>query len=100
MEIHANSHDNDAPHHLYAIFDVERNTVFKYGISGKPLLSDGSSPRADEQVQLYNRVVGMKRFFATIILADIQGRKEAERIENDYITAYRNTHGTNPIGNL
>ncbi len=100
MKMHANSHDNDAAHHLYAIFDVERNTIFKYGISGKPLLSDGFSPRADEQVQLYNRVVGMKRFFATVILTDIKGRKEAERIENDYITTYRNINGTNPIGNL
>ena len=100
MKIHANSHDNDAVHHLYEIFDVERNTVFKYGISGKPLLSDGSSARADEQVNLYNRVVGMKRFFARVILSDIPGRKEAEAIESEYITKYKKIHGSNPIGNL
>ncbi len=31
MKMHANSHDNDAVHHLYAIFDVERNTISNMG---------------------------------------------------------------------
>ena len=44
MKPHANSHENDAEHHLYEIFDVERNAVYKYGICGKPLLPDGTSP--------------------------------------------------------
>jgi URI fold toxin 2 len=47
MKVHANSHDNNATHHLYMIFDVERNTVFKYGISGRSLSDDGLSPRAN-----------------------------------------------------
>jgi URI fold toxin 2 len=100
MKIHANSHDNDALHHLYEIFDVERDAVFKYGISGRPLLSDGSSPRADEQINLYNRVVGMKRFFARIILTDIEGRKTAEIIENEYISSFISIYGEKPKGNL
>ncbi|MEY4905383.1 MAG: hypothetical protein RLZZ292_3198 [Bacteroidota bacterium] len=100
MKKHANSHDNDALHHLYEIFDVECNTVFKYGISGRPLHSDGSSPRADEQVNLFNRVVGMKRFFARIILTDIDGRKTAEDIENQYIENYKMTQGEKPRGNV
>lgn len=64
MKPHANSHENDAEHHLYEIFDVERDNIFKYGICGKPLNADGSSPRSNEQIMLYNRVVGMVRFFA------------------------------------
>jgi hypothetical protein len=100
MKVHANSHDNDAPHHLYMIFDVERNTIFKYGISGRPLLDDGSSPRANEQVELFNRVVGMKRFFAEVLVTDIEGRRNAEIIENQYINDYKALHGDRPRGNL
>ena len=100
MKIHANSHDNDAVHHLYEIFDVERGNIFKYGISGRPLLIDGSSPRANEQVELFNRVVGMKRFFAKVIVDDIQGRKFAETIETEYINNYFALHQQKPRGNL
>lgn len=97
---HANSHENDADHHLYEIFDVERDNVFKYGICGKPLNDDGSSPRANEQVALFNWVVGMVRFFATILLTGIKGRKQAEEIEDDYVRAYKEKYGENPPGNV
>ena len=100
MKIHANSHENDAKHHLYEIYDVERDNVFKYGICGKPLNTDGTSPRANEQVGLFNRVVGMARFFAYIIEVDINGRKRAEDIETEYITAFREKFGQNPPGNV
>jgi URI fold toxin 2 len=100
MRPHANSHENDALHHLYAIFDVERNTIYKYGICGKPLNSDGSSPRANEQTKIYNRVVGMVRFFSFILLIEIEGRKLAEEIEQEYIDAFCKKNGSNPRGNL
>ena len=100
MRPHANSHENDALHHLYAIFDVERNTIYKYGICGKPLNSDGSSPRANEQTKVYNRVVGMVRFFSFILLVEIEGRKLAEEIEQEYIDAFYKKNGFNPSGNL
>ena len=40
MKPHANSHENDAEHHLYEIFDVERDNIFKlpHFISPQPLL--------------------------------------------------------------
>jgi len=85
MKPHANSHENDALHHLYEIYDVERNSIFKYGISGKPLNPDGSSPRANDQIALFNRVAGMVRFFAKVLLTDIPGRKRAEEIERLWI---------------
>ncbi|MFN0037461.1 MAG: hypothetical protein ACKVUS_20565 [Saprospiraceae bacterium] len=100
MKPHANSHENNAEHHLYEIFDAERNDTCKYGICGKPLNPDGSSPRANEQVSLFNRVVGMARFFARVILVNIPGRKIAEELESEHIDAYRNKHGSNPPGNL
>jgi URI fold toxin 2 len=100
MKPHGNAHDNNAKHHLYEIFDVERENVFKYGISGKPLNEDGTSPRALEQVSLYNRVVGMIRFFSRVLLVGIQGRKSAEEIEQQFIDNFRAKHGRNPPGNL
>lgn len=100
MKPHANSHENDAEHHLYEIFDVERNAVYKYGICGKPLLPDGTSPRANEQIATFNRAVGLIRFFATVLLTDIPGRKRAEEIEDEHIDAYCKKHGHNPPGNL
>jgi hypothetical protein len=100
MKPHANSHENDALHHLYEIFDVERDTTYKYGVCGKPLNPDGSSPRANEQIALYNRLVGMIRFFARVLLTGIPGRKRAEEIEDQFIDNYRAQHGHNPPGNL
>jgi URI fold toxin 2 len=100
MKPHANSHENDALHHLYEIFDVERGYVFKFGICGKPLLEDGSSIRANEQVALFNRVVGMSRFFPSVLVIDIQGRKKAEEIEEDFICNFIEKYGFNPPGNL
>jgi URI fold toxin 2 len=100
MKPHANSHENDALHHLYAIFDVERDMIYKYGICGKPLNADGSSPRANEQTTLYNRVVGMARFFSFIVLIDINGRKLAEDIEQAHIDDFCKKHGFNPPGNV
>lgn len=100
MKPHANSHENDSEHHLYEIFDVERENVYKYGISGKPLNPDGSSPRAKEQVLLFNRLVGMVRFFSRVLQTGIPGRKRAEEIESEYINAFREKYGSKPPGNL
>ena len=100
MKRHKNSHLNDEDHHLYEIQDRERKGLFKYGISGKPLLPDGTSPRANEQLRLFNRLVGWSRFFANIILTGIPGRKRAEELEDQYISEYNKKHGKNPPGNL
>ncbi len=47
---HGNLTSNPADHHLYEIIDKVDDDVFKYGISGKKLRADGSSPRAKKQV--------------------------------------------------
>ncbi len=57
-------------------------------------------PHANSQIMLYNRVVGMVRFFARIILVGIPSRKQAEEIESQYIKAFRDKYGHNPLGNL
>lgn len=96
---HGNSKKNTDDHHLYAINDRERGGVLKYGISGRPLNKDGTSPRANEQVNLFNRVVGWARFFANILLTGIPGRRQAEEWENEYIENYHRQYGHKPPGN-
>ena len=96
---HANSHQNQADHHLYEIRDKQTNDTDKYGICGDPLLPDGSSPRANRQLRVFNRIAGWKRFFTIILLMGIPGRKRAEEIEDEYIEAYRQKHGQKPPGN-
>lgn len=99
MKIHGNSLHSPNLHHLYEIVDAEENDVFKYGISGDSLLKDGTSARANEQVNLFNLVVNRVRFYANVLLTDIKGRAEAERLENEYIEAYEKQHGQKPRGN-
>jgi hypothetical protein len=96
---HGNANKSKLPHHLYEIIDKKDKDVYKYGISGDPLNEDGSSPRAEEQVSLFNTVVAWARFFARIILRDIPGREQARKIEDDHIENYRNQHGHYPRGN-
>jgi hypothetical protein len=96
---HGNSHENENDHHLYAIKDRKRKGIYKYGVCGRPLNKDGSSPRANDQVRLYNRVVGWARFFSQIVLTGIKGRKAAEEVEIQYIDDYRAQNGEKPPGN-
>lgn len=97
-EPHGNSKKSKRPHHLYEIRDQKKNDVYKYGICGKPLNKDGSLPRANKQVSLFNTVVGWMWFFARILLTDIPGRKRAREIEDAYIDKYRKKHGPPPPG--
>lgn len=86
-------------HHLYEIVDKKNDKVFKYGISSRELNKDGSSPRANEQVNLFNRLAGWGRYFANILLVGIIGRKKAEEIEEDYIEKFKDKNGSRPDGN-
>ncbi len=99
MKPHGNSHQNNENHHLYEIFDTIEEDVYKYGISGEPLFPDGSSPRANRQVREYNRVVGMLRFFAKILVIGISGRKRAEKMEDEMVAEYEAKYGRRPRGN-
>jgi hypothetical protein len=96
---HGNSHQNFEAHHLYEIYDTFEEDVYKFGVCGNPLLPDGSSPRANRQVREFNRVVGMLRFIANIIMVGINGKKQAEEIEQDFIDQYESVRGRRPRGN-
>ena len=96
---HGNSYENNELHHLYIIIDRVNEDVFKYGISFKPFGKDGLSERIREQVNLLNRIDKWQRFYARILLYDIQGKKEARRLEIEYIHNYIKINGERPRGN-
>ncbi len=96
---HRNSLSNDEPHHLYEIRDKVDDDVFKYGISSDPIEDDGLSKRIRVQLDLLNLVDRWARFFANILVFDIQGREEALRMEDDFIKKYEKEYGKRPRGN-
>ena len=65
---HRNSHQNEEEHHLYAIWDEEEEDVLKYGISSDPIEGDGLSKRVRSQLNLFNAIVGVMRFFGKILI--------------------------------
>lgn len=84
---------------MYEIIDKNTDDVFKYGISFGPIAPDGMSKRMREQVRLCNLAADEQRFFARIILTEIEGRRQALHIEKEYIENFRRKHGEKPRGN-
>lgn len=99
MSKHGNSRENNQLHHLYQIDDIQEKEVFKFGITDDPIEEDGLSKRIRYQINLFNRVAGVFRFTAKIILVNILGRKKAKLIEEDYVKAYEKKYGKRPRGN-
>lgn len=99
MAKHRNSHDNNLEHHLYAVLDSEDDDTVKFGISSDSIGKDGLSARLRRQLTLFNAIVGWARFYGKILIKNIQGRKKAEEIENEYIGAYEKKHGRKPRAN-
>ncbi len=97
---HGNSLENEELHHLYEIDDNEEQDIFKYGISGEPLLLDGSSRRATKQVRSYNLIANKNKFSSKVLIIDIEGREKALLIEDDHIKEYEKIYGRKPRGNL
>jgi hypothetical protein len=97
---HGNSNDNFKPHHLYAIFDKEKEDVFKYDISHDLIDSNGLSDRVRKQLIFLNSAVDWERFYGKILLANIDGRINARVLEDEYINAYEIEFGQKPRGNM
>jgi hypothetical protein len=72
-------------HHIYKIIETELEEVYKYGRSQRRLNHDATSPRANEQMNLYNRLAGWLKYIASILKKDIKNKQEAKNIENEYI---------------
>lgn len=96
---HGNSHQNLNDYHLYEIADEQEKEVFKYGISDEPIGTDGLSKRVRGQLSILNLAAGWLRYFGRILMTGIPGRKRAEEVEDEHITAFEAEHGRRPRGN-
>ena len=90
---HDNSKDSKKKQHLYAIIEIFRNLAYKFGISGEKLNKDGSSPRANSQVNKLNKRTGKETFKAEILETDIEDRNEALQKEKDVTEKFQDEHG-------
>ena len=98
-KLHSNSLDNPNVHHLYCIYDFEKREIYKFGISDKPIINDRSSVRLMEQITLYNKVTGSKRFSGRILIRSIKGRRFARQAEDNIILKFKHKYGRFPRGN-
>ncbi len=96
-EPHGNSKKSEKEQHLYEIIDNQTNETVKYGISGSELNKDGSSKRANSQVNYLNKIFGALRYFAKILFTNIKGREKSLDKEKDLVNKYaQNKNGENP----
>ena len=79
--VHGNSKSSMRPQHGYEIYDKKEGGVVKTGISGSVLNQDGSSKRANSQVNKWNAEVGEDRYVANVVINNIPGREAALRWE-------------------
>ena len=63
--------------HGYEIFEKETGDVVKTGISGQPLNKNGTSPRANSQVNKWNNTAGADVYDARIVNPNIENRLKA-----------------------
>lgn len=73
-EPHGNSKTSTKPQHGYEIYNSETGDVVKTGISGQPLNKNGTSPRANIQVNKLNKAVGYSLYEARVVEVDIPNR--------------------------
>ena len=71
--VHGNSLRSTKPQHRYEIYNTETGEVVKTGISGRPLNMDGTSPRANTQVNALNRRDGADIYSARVVEKDLPG---------------------------
>jgi hypothetical protein len=99
---HGNAKDSLKKQHLYEIKDAvlpDDDNTFKYGVSGSALNKDGSSPRANAQVNQLNKKQGFLQFFASLLKTGLNGRMEALEEENQQVKNYKDSHdGSLPPG--
>ena len=82
---HRNSRDNNSENHVYVIVD-DNNDLVKVGVSGRPLNKNGSSNRANTQVNKFNKNGEKTR---AVVVEKGLSRREALDLEKQ-ITAKHN----------
>ena len=79
--VHGNTKLSTKPQHRYEIYNTETGDVAKTGISGRSLNKDGTSPRANAQVNAFNRQEGSGTYSARVVETDLPGRQAALKAE-------------------
>lgn len=75
-KIHGNSKNSTKIQHGYEIYDDTGNAV-KTGISGQSLNKNGTSPRANSQVNKWNKEAGYEKYSATVVETNMPDRSTA-----------------------
>ena len=76
-KIHGNSTKSTKPQHGYEIYNKSNNDVVKTGISGQKLNANGTSPRANVQVNAFNRQARQNLYTSRVVATSMPGRKYA-----------------------
>ena len=76
-KVHGNSKSSTKPQHGYEIYDKTTGDVVKTGISGQELNQNGSSPRANRQVNALNSASGSEVYAARVVETNMPNRATA-----------------------
>ena len=76
-KVHGNSKFSTKLQHGYEIFNKETRDVVKTGISGQKLNLNGTSPRANSQVNRLNASIGTQLYDARIFTTNMPNRLSA-----------------------
>jgi len=93
--IHGNSKESEKEQHLYEILNSQTNEIMKYGISGSQLNKDGTSKRANQQVNKMNKLFGAIIYIAVVLYTKIKNRKKALKLEQKLVNEYGKTNEGN-----
>jgi RHS repeat-associated protein len=99
--IHGNSLDNPDPGHVYAIFDKDNKSIYKFGESSgdiKNIKGIDKSARAEVQVRKLNKGLS-KPIFRSRIIAKASDKSSEREIETRLIRMFKEKHGVRPAGN-
>jgi hypothetical protein len=80
---HGNSKASTRPQHGYEIYELDSGNVVKTGISGQPLNQNGTSPRANQQVNAFNRDAGETVYGARVVVSNMPDRVTALQWERN-----------------
>lgn len=89
-KIHGNSKKSTNEQHVYEIYEKATNDVVKTGLSGQPLNKDGSSPRANTQVNKLNKESGYPKYDSRVVIIGIPDRVQGLQKESENALRLKN----------
>lgn len=101
LQAHGNSKSSSNAQHGYVIKEKQSGEVQKFGISGKALNQNGTSARANTQVNKMNKQAKADKYEAKVVKKNMAGREKALKWEKGKVRAYKksNSGGNQPPAN-